>query len=163
MVTVAADDGIRPTTTADKLGKLKPVFKKGGSTTAGNSSQVSDGAAACLVMRKSKADALGLTPMGVLRSYAVVGVPPEIMGIGPAEAIPVAVAQANLSLGDIDVFEINEAFASQAAFCVDRLKVRAELFWTCVRGRAWERRRLSIPPALTSQNMPFLVTYCSWM
>ncbi|XP_036777533.1 3-ketoacyl-CoA thiolase, peroxisomal isoform X1 [Manis pentadactyla] len=93
-ITVAEDEGIRPSTTMEDLAKLKPAFKKGGSTTAGNSSQLSDGAAAILLARRSKAEELGLPILGVLRSYAVVGVPPDIMGIGPAYAIPVALQKA---------------------------------------------------------------------
>lgn len=112
-VTVAQDEGIRPSTTMEGLAKLKPAFKEGGSTTAGNSSQVSDGAAAILLARRSKAEELGLPILGVLRSYAVVGVPPDIMGIGPAYAIPVALQKAGLTVDDVDIFEINEAFASQ--------------------------------------------------
>ncbi|XP_061251917.1 3-ketoacyl-CoA thiolase, peroxisomal isoform X2 [Bos javanicus] len=112
-ITVAQDEGIRPNTTMEGLAKLKPAFKDGGSTTAGNSSQVSDGAAAILLARRSKAEELGLPILGVLRSYAVVGVPPDIMGIGPAYAIPVALQKAGLTVDDVDIFEINEAFASQ--------------------------------------------------
>ncbi|EAW64517.1 acetyl-Coenzyme A acyltransferase 1 (peroxisomal 3-oxoacyl-Coenzyme A thiolase), isoform CRA_e [Homo sapiens] len=93
-ITVTQDEGIRPSTTMEGLAKLKPAFKKDGSTTAGNSSQVSDGAAAILLARRSKAEELGLPILGVLRSYAVVGVPPDIMGIGPAYAIPVALQKA---------------------------------------------------------------------
>lgn len=121
--TVLQDDGIRPGTTAEKLGKLKAVFKEGGSTTAGNSSQVSDGAAAVLLMRQSRAQELGMPILGAIRAYSVVGVPPAIMGIGPAFAIPAAVEQAGLTLDDIDIFEINEAFASQAVYCVDQLGI----------------------------------------
>uniref|UniRef100_A0A8C2N1Y4 acetyl-CoA C-acetyltransferase n=1 Tax=Cricetulus griseus TaxID=10029 RepID=A0A8C2N1Y4_CRIGR len=93
-VTVSQDEGVRPSTTMEGLAKLKPAFKDGGSTTAGNSSQVSDGAAAVLLARRSKAEELGLPILGVLRSYAVVGVPPDIMGIGPAYAIPAALQKA---------------------------------------------------------------------
>ncbi len=125
-VTVTIDDGPRRDTSQEKLAQLKPVFKKGGTTTAGNSSQVSDGAAATIVLAREKAEALGLEPLGVLRSYAVVGVPPEIMGIGPAKAIPVAVEKAGLSLDDIALFEINEAFASQAVYCVRELGIDPE-------------------------------------
>ncbi|XP_067824438.1 3-ketoacyl-CoA thiolase, peroxisomal isoform X2 [Heptranchias perlo] len=113
-ITVTRDDGIRASTTLAGLGKLRPAFKETGSTTAGNSSQVSDGAAAVLVAKRSKAVELGLPILGVLRSYAVVGVPPDIMGIGPAYAIPAALEKAGLTVDDIDVFEINEAFASQS-------------------------------------------------
>jgi len=122
-IIVSKDDGIRPGTTAEKLGKLPSAFKKGGSTTAGNSSQVSDGAAAVLMMKRSLAAKLGLKPLGVVRAYSVVGVEPDEMGIGPAVAIPQAVAAAGLTLADIDVFEINEAFASQAVYCVRKLGI----------------------------------------
>jgi hypothetical protein len=122
-VVVTADDGVRADTTAEGLSKLKAAFSTTGTTTAGNSSQVSDGAAATLVMSRAKAESLGLPILGVVRSYAVVGVEPEVMGIGPAKAIPAALAKAGLSLGDIDVFEINEAFASQAVYCVRELGI----------------------------------------
>lgn len=125
-VTVAQDEGIRPSTTMEGLAKLKPAFKDGGSTTAGNSSQVSDGAAAILLARRSKAEELGLPILGILRSYAVVGVPPDIMGIGPAYAIPVALQKAGLTVDDVDIFEINEAFASQAVYCIEKLKLPLE-------------------------------------
>uniref|UniRef100_A0A8C9CIX7 Acetyl-CoA acyltransferase 1 n=1 Tax=Phocoena sinus TaxID=42100 RepID=A0A8C9CIX7_PHOSS len=125
-VTVVHDEGIRPDTTLEGLAKLKPAFKKGGSTTAGNSSQVSDGAAAILLARRSKAEELGLPILGVLRSYAVVGVPPDIMGIGPAYAIPVALQKAGLTVEDVDIFEINEAFASQVVYCVEKLQLPPE-------------------------------------
>ncbi|XP_033720479.1 3-ketoacyl-CoA thiolase, peroxisomal isoform X2 [Tursiops truncatus] len=125
-VTVAHDEGIRPNTTLEGLAKLKPAFKKGGSTTAGNSSQVSDGAAAILLARRSKAEELGLPILGVLRSYAVVGVPPDIMGVGPAYAIPVALQKAGLTVEDVDIFEINEAFASQVVYCVEKLQLPPE-------------------------------------
>uniref|UniRef100_A0A8C2MA81 3-ketoacyl-CoA thiolase, peroxisomal n=1 Tax=Cricetulus griseus TaxID=10029 RepID=A0A8C2MA81_CRIGR len=125
-VTVSQDEGVRPSTTMEGLAKLKPAFKDGGSTTAGNSSQVSDGAAAVLLARRSKAEELGLPILGVLRSYAVVGVPPDIMGIGPAYAIPAALQKAGLTVNDIDIFEINEAFASQAVYCVEKLGIPAE-------------------------------------
>ncbi|XP_012892533.1 PREDICTED: 3-ketoacyl-CoA thiolase B, peroxisomal-like, partial [Dipodomys ordii] len=116
-LTVSQDEGIRPSTTLEGLAKLKPAFKDGGSTTAGNSSQVSDGAAAVLMARRSTAEELGLPILGVLRSFAVVGVPPDIMGVGPAYAIPVALQKAGLTVNDVDIFEINEAFASQVSLC----------------------------------------------
>ncbi|XP_069385699.1 3-ketoacyl-CoA thiolase, peroxisomal isoform X1 [Paralichthys olivaceus] len=125
-VTVLKDDGIRPGTTLAGLRKLRPAFKPDGSTTAGNSSQVSDGAAAVLIGRRSAVEALGLPVLGVLRASAVVGVPPDVMGIGPAAAIPAALDQAGLTLDDIDVFEINEAFASQAVYCVEKLRIPPE-------------------------------------
>lgn len=125
-IVVSKDDGIRGDTTAAGLAKLRPAFKPDGSTTAGNSSQVSDGAAAVMLMRRSHAAALGLPVLATVRSYAVAGVEPDEMGIGPAVAIPLAVAMAGVSLGDIDSFEINEAFASQAVYCVKKLGLPSE-------------------------------------
>ncbi|XP_007437964.2 3-ketoacyl-CoA thiolase A, peroxisomal-like, partial [Python bivittatus] len=125
-ITVLQDEGIRPNTSLEGLAKLKPAFKEGGTSTAGNSSQVSDGAAAVLLARRSAAAQLGLPVLGVLKSYAVVGVPPDVMGIGPAYAIPVALKKAGLTVDDIDVFEINEAFASQAVYCVEKLSIPME-------------------------------------
>jgi acetyl-CoA acyltransferase 1 len=122
-VVIDADDGIRPGTTAASLAGLRAVFKKGGSTTAGNASQVTDGAAACLLMTRREALRRGLPILLVFRSFAAVGVPPAIMGVGPAVAIPAAVKLAGLELDDIDVFEINEAFASQAKYSVDHLGI----------------------------------------
>merc|ERR1719420_1441632 len=110
------DDGVRPKTTLQSLGKLRAVFKKGGSTTAGNASQMTDGASACLMMKRSKAEALGLQCLGRFTGFAVVGVDPAVMGIGPAVAIPAVCEQQGLSLQDIDLWEINEAFASQATY-----------------------------------------------
>jgi len=108
------DEGPRADTSVEALGKLKPVFHATGSVTAGNSSQTSDGAAAALVMSASKAEALGLKPAARFVSFAVGGVPPEIMGIGPVVAIPKALALAGLKLDDIGLIELNEAFAVQA-------------------------------------------------
>ncbi len=108
------DEGPRADTSVEALGKLKPVFHATGSVTAGNSSQTSDGAAAALVMSASKAEALGLKPAARFVSFAVGGVPPEIMGIGPVVAIPKALALACLKLDDIGLIELNEAFAVQA-------------------------------------------------
>ncbi|XP_075778983.1 3-ketoacyl-CoA thiolase, peroxisomal [Pelodiscus sinensis] len=125
-IIVIQDEGIRPSTTLEGLAKLKPAFKDDGSTTAGNSSQVSDGAAAVLLAKRSKAVQLGLPVLGVLKSYAVVGVPPDVMGIGPAYAIPVALEKAGLTMNDIDIYEINEAFASQAVYCVEKLGIPVE-------------------------------------
>uniref|UniRef100_A0A8C7LHK7 Acetyl-CoA acyltransferase 1 n=1 Tax=Oncorhynchus kisutch TaxID=8019 RepID=A0A8C7LHK7_ONCKI len=125
-VTVTKDDGIRPGTTLAGLTKLRGAFKPDGSTTAGNSSQVSDGAAALLVGRRSVVESLSLPVLGVLKASAVVGVPPDVMGIGPAYAIPAALGQAGLTVADIDVFEINEAFASQAVYCVEKLGIPLE-------------------------------------
>lgn len=122
-VLVAKDEGPRAGTTVDGLGKLAPAFKAGGSTTAGNSSQVSDGAAMVLLARRSVAKQLGLPILARFRSYAVVGVDPKLMGIGPAFAIPAALSKAGLKVDDIDIYEINEAFASQAAMSVEHLKI----------------------------------------
>ncbi|XP_077426497.1 3-ketoacyl-CoA thiolase, peroxisomal isoform X7 [Vanacampus margaritifer] len=120
---VTEDDGVRPGSTLAALAKLPAVFKAGGTTTAGNSSQVSDGAAAVLLGRRAVVEALGLPVLGVLRASAVVGVPPDVMGIGPAFAIPEALRRAGLGVADVDVFEINEAFASQAVYCVEKLGI----------------------------------------
>eukprot|EP00899_Mesostigma_viride_P020483 jgi/Mesvir1/28436/Mv15859-RA.1 len=120
-ITVTEDDGIRVETSVASLGKLKAVFKPDGSTTAGNSSQVTDGAGAVLLMTRRRAHELGLPILGVFRSFAAVGVDPAVMGIGPAVAIPEAVKRAGLNIDDIDLFELNEAFASQATYCVDKL------------------------------------------
>jgi len=108
------DEGPRADTSLEALLKLRPVFHAHGTVTAGNSSQTSDGAAAALVMSDAKARALGLKPMARFVSFATAGVPPEIMGIGPVEAIPKALAKAGLKLDDIGVIELNEAFAVQA-------------------------------------------------
>jgi len=125
-VTIAMDDGVRADSTVEGLAKLRAVFAKNGATTAGNASQMSDGAAATLVMSRAKADELGLESLGTLRSFVVVGVDPSIMGIGPAVAIPKAVEKAGISLDDVEVFEINEAFASQAVYCVRELGIDPE-------------------------------------
>ncbi len=108
------DEGPRSDTTAEALAKLRPVFHARGTVTAGNASQTSDGAAAALVMSEERARALGLKPKARLVSYAVAGVPPEIMGIGPVEAIPKALKMAGITLDQIGVIELNEAFAVQA-------------------------------------------------
>ena len=114
------DEGPRADTSIEALGKLKPVFHANGTVTAGNSSQTSDGAAAALVMSETKARELGLKPMARFVSFAAAGVPPEIMGIGPVVAIPKALALAGLKLDDIDVIELNEAFAVQALAVIRR-------------------------------------------
>lgn len=153
-VVVSRDEGIRPTTTPESLAKLKygasaactstrrergtheafpastlplprPAFQEGGTTTAGNSSQVSDGASAVLLASRRAADRLGLSTkaLGIFRAYAVAGVPPATMGIGPAVAIPAALDRAHLQRDDIGIFEINEAFASQAVYCARALAI----------------------------------------
>jgi acetyl-CoA acyltransferase 1 len=120
---VTQDDGIRSDTTYEVLSNLKPVFDQNGVTTAGNSSQTTDGAAAVLLMTRQEAIRRKLPILGIWRGFAVKGVPPRIMGIGPAVAIPAVLKQCGLSVSDIDVFEINEAFASQATWCVEKLKI----------------------------------------
>jgi len=112
--TVDTDEGPRPGTTMEVLANLKPVFKQGGQVTAGNSSQTSDGAAFVVVMSEQLMKSLNLEPQARLVSYSVAGVEPRIMGIGPKEAVPKALKQAGLSLNDIDLIELNEAFAAQA-------------------------------------------------
>jgi acetyl-CoA acyltransferase len=118
-VTFDTDEGPRADTDAAALAKLKPAFAEGGTVTAGNASQMSDGAAAAVVMSLDKAKELGLTPLARFVGFAVAGVPPEIMGIGPVEAIPRALKQAGLSLKDIDLVELNEAFACQALAVIE--------------------------------------------
>ena len=115
------DEGVRPDTTEEVLATLKPAFRQGGTVTAGNSSQMSDGAAAVLVMSRERAEALGLEPLALFRAYAVAGVEPEIMGVGPVEAIPKTLRMVELTLQDVDLFEINEAFASQCVHVVRSL------------------------------------------
>ena len=114
------DEGPRADTTLEALGRLKPVFHANGTVTAGNSSQTSDGAAIALVMSDRRARELGLKPMARFVSFSAGGVPPEIMGIGPVVAIPKALALAGLKLADIDVIELNEAFAVQALAVIQR-------------------------------------------
>lgn len=123
---VTKDEGVRINTSEEALKKLKSAFSSGGTTTAGNSSQVSDGAAALVISRMSYAKARSLSPLAIWLSYAVAGVPPQLMGIGPALAIPEALLKANLSLNDIDLFEINEAFASQCIYCIRHLGIPSE-------------------------------------
>jgi len=120
------DDGIRDDVTEESLAKLKPAFTKGGSTTAGNASQVSDGAAAVLLMRRSVAKKLGLPVLGKFVVAQAVGVPPRIMGVGPLYAIPKALAKAGITTSDVDFYEINEAFASQAVYSIQGLEIPFE-------------------------------------
>jgi acetyl-CoA acyltransferase 1 len=125
-IVVDADDGIRDGVTAESLGKLKPAFTKTGSTHAGNASQISDGAAAVLLARRSVARRLRLPIVGKWAGAAVVGVPPRIMGVGPAYAIPKALEKAGIRKEDVDFYEINEAFASQAVYSVRTLGIPFE-------------------------------------
>lgn len=121
--TVKRDEGPRADTNMEALSKLKPAFKEGGVVTAGNSSQMSDGAAGVVVMSAERAAQLGLTPLARLVSFAVGGVPPELMGIGPIVAIPKALKLAGLTLEDIDLIELNEAFAAQSLAVIRTLEM----------------------------------------
>ncbi len=125
-VEFTVDECPRRDTSLEGLGKLRPVFAQGGTVTAGNASQMSDGAAAVVLTSGERAEKLGLKPRAVLRAYAVVGVPPEIMGIGPVEAVPRALRQAGLKLDDIDLIELNEAFAVQALSVIKELDLPRE-------------------------------------
>ncbi|GAB4119062.1 MAG: thiolase family protein [Roseiflexaceae bacterium] len=116
------DEGPRRDTSAAALGSLRPVFAAKGSVTAGNSSQTSDGAAALVLMSRAKADQLGLKPLARFVSFAVAGVPPEVMGIGPIAAVPKALKLAGLSIADLDLIELNEAFAAQALAVIRTLE-----------------------------------------
>ncbi|WP_432775087.1 acetyl-CoA C-acetyltransferase [Brevibacillus gelatini] len=120
------DEGARPDTTMEALAKLKPVFHVQGTVTAGNSSQTSDGAAAVIVMSADKAAELGVQPIAKFRSFTVGGVDPDVMGIGPVVAIPKALKLAGISLGDVDLFELNEAFASQSIAVIRELGLDPE-------------------------------------
>ncbi len=117
------DEGVRRDTSLQALGKLRPAFKQGGSVTAGNSSQMSDGAAGVVVMSAEKAQALGLKPLARFAAFAVGGVPPEVMGIGPVAAVPKALELAGLKLADIDLIELNEAFAAQSLAVIRELEM----------------------------------------
>ncbi|KHD84951.1 acetyl-CoA C-acetyltransferase [Heyndrickxia ginsengihumi] len=121
------DEGVRPDTNTATLAKLRPAFALNGTVTAGNSSQTSDGAAAVMLMDREKAEALGLAPMAKFRSFAVAGVPPEIMGIGPVEAVPKALKLAGLNIEDIGLFELNEAFASQTIQVIRTLGLNEDI------------------------------------
>lgn len=120
------DEGVRPDTNQETLAKLRPAFALKGTVTAGNASQTSDGAAAVLVMEKEKAESLGLKPMAKFRSFAVGGVPPEIMGVGPVVAVPKALKLAGLEISDVGLFELNEAFASQSIQVIRELGLDEE-------------------------------------
>jgi acetyl-CoA acyltransferase len=125
------DEGPRADTSFEVLAKLKPAFDKDGTVTAGNASQVSDGAAAAVLMDAAEARAAGLAIMGYFRAFVTKGVPPEIMGIGPVPAIQKLLAHTGLKASDIGVFEINEAFAAQAVYCVRELGLNPELVNPC--------------------------------
>lgn len=115
------DEGIRPDSSVEALAKLRPVFKADGTVTPGNSSQTSDGAAFVVMMAEEKAKEFGYQPIARMTGYSIVGVPPELMGIGPLYAIPKVLRRSGLTLEDIDLIELNEAFASQSIACINEL------------------------------------------
>jgi acetyl-CoA acyltransferase len=121
------DEGVRYDASLEGMASLKSVFKAKGTVTAGNSSQTSDGAAALVLMSKEKAKALKLKPMATFRSFAVAGVPPEIMGVGPAYAVPKALKKAGLTIKDIGLVELNEAFASQSLYVIRELGLNLDI------------------------------------
>jgi acetyl-CoA acyltransferase len=125
-VTVSDDTILRPDTQFDGLSKLKPAFDAKGTVTAGNASPLTDGAAAVVVMSEAKAKALGVKPLGYFVDFVVVGVPPDIMGIGPVPAIRALLERNKLGVKDVDVFEVNEAFAAQAVYCLRELGIPPE-------------------------------------
>jgi acetyl-CoA acyltransferase len=122
-VTVADDTILRPDTTLEGMQKLKPAFDPKGTVTAGNASPLTDGAAAAVLMTESRAKALGVSPLGYFVDFAVAGVPPDIMGIGPVPAIRKLLEHNKLTVKDIDVFEVNEAFAAQSLYCLRELGI----------------------------------------
>ncbi|MFB7813105.1 acetyl-CoA C-acyltransferase [Paenibacillus chitinolyticus] len=122
-VVLDTDEGVRADTTTGVLAKLRPSFALNGSVTAGNASQTSDGAAAAVLMSRERAEELGLKPLAAFRSFALAGVAPEIMGVGPVEAIPKALKQAGITRDQVDLYEINEAFASQCVHIIRELKL----------------------------------------
>ena len=121
------DEGVRYDASLEGMASLKPVFKANGTVTAGNSSQTSDAAAAVILMSRDRAEAMKLKPLGVFRSFAVAGVPPEIMGIGPAFAAPKALKKAGVTVKDIGLVELNEAFASQALYVIRELGLSLDI------------------------------------
>lgn len=121
------DEGVRPETTVQTLAPLKPSFAREGTVTAGNTSQMSDGAAMVIVMSRARAAELGLRPLAVFRNYSVAGVAPEVMGIGPIEAVPKVLKKAGITLAQVDLFELNEAFAAQCVPIIDQLGINPEL------------------------------------
>jgi acetyl-CoA acyltransferase len=121
------DEGVRYDASLEGMAALKPVFKANGTVTAGNASQTSDGAAALVLMPRERAEALKVKPMAIFRSFAVAGVPPEIMGIGPAYAVPKALKKAGLTIKDIGLVELNEAFASQSLYVIRELGLNLDI------------------------------------
>jgi acetyl-CoA acetyltransferase family protein len=127
-VVVDKDECNRPNTTLEGLAGLPPAFEEDGSVTAGNASQLSDGASMTLLMSAERAAQLGLAPLGIYRGFTVAGCEPDEMGIGPVFAIPRLLKNAGLDLGDIDLWELNEAFASQCLYCRDALDIDNEKY-----------------------------------
>lgn len=125
-LTVEVDTILRPETTAEGLARLRPAFNAKGSVTAGNASPLTDGAAAAVVMSEERARAMGVEPLGVFVDFVVAGVPPEIMGIGPVPAVRKLLEKNGLTVEDIDVFELNEAFAAQSLYCIRELGIPKE-------------------------------------
>jgi len=121
------DEGVRYDVSLEGMAGLKPVFKAKGTVTAGNSSQTSDGAAAVVLMSRERAEKMGVKPLAVFRSFAVAGVPPEVMGIGPAYAVPKALKLAGLTLDQIGLVELNEAFASQSLYVIRHLGLNLDI------------------------------------
>jgi len=121
------DEGVRPGTTRESISQIRPAFKPNGTVTAANSSQMSDGAAGVVVMSKEKARELGLKPMATFRYYAVEGCEPEYMGVGPTVAIPKVLALAGMTLDQLELIELNEAFAAQAVYCIQKLGLNEEI------------------------------------
>ena len=125
---VDRDECNRPTTTLEALGSLPPAFEEDGSVTAGNSSQLSDGASMTLLMSADRAAQLGLAPLGIYRGFTIAGCEPDEMGIGPVFAIPRLLKNAGLSMDDVDLWELNEAFASQCLYCRNALDIDNEKY-----------------------------------
>jgi acetyl-CoA acyltransferase len=121
------DEGVRPDTTLEILAKLRPAFKVGGTVTAGNSSQTSDGAAAVMVMSREKAEELGVKPLAVFRGFVLGGVDPDVMGIGPVAAVPKLLKKVGVRFDEIDLVELNEAFASQSVAVIRELELNPEI------------------------------------
>lgn len=120
------DEGVRPDTNLEVLGKLRPVFHVNGTVTAGNSSQTSDGAAAVMIMSREKAEELGVKPLAIFRGFTLGGVDPDVMGIGPVAAVPKLLEKTGIRLEDIDLIELNEAFASQSVAVIRELGLDPE-------------------------------------
>jgi acetyl-CoA C-acetyltransferase len=125
-VTLATDEGPRADTTLEKLASLKPVMGEGAVVTAGNACQLSDGASACVMMELEDAEKRGLKPLGIFRGFAVAGCEPDEMGIGPIFAVPRLLDRTGYKVGDIDLWELNEAFACQVLYCRDKLGIPDE-------------------------------------